>query len=121
ALRALKDHLRAIVPWGAELSFVYEEQGDATVLGSDNYAVDSWKQAFREAYGTDAVEMGSGGSIPFISTFNKLFPDAPILVVGCGDPTSAIHAPNESQSVADLEKATVSEAIALRLLAERVP
>lgn len=119
ALEALKSHLAANVPWGAELTFTYEEGGDATVLNPDNYAVDTWREAFREAYGTEAVEMGVGGSIPFIATFAERFPDAPILVVGAGDPTSAIHAPNESQDLADLERATLSEAIALRLLAER--
>ncbi|HEX6222308.1 MAG TPA: M20/M25/M40 family metallo-hydrolase [Acidimicrobiia bacterium] len=119
ALQALKDHLMANVPWGAHLSFFHEEKGDATVLGSDNFAVDIWREAFLEAFGNEAVEMGAGGSIPFIATFNELFPDAPILVVGAADPTSAFHAPNESQSIADLEKATLSEAIALRLLAER--
>lgn len=120
ALQALKDHLIANVPWGAELSFFHEEKGDATVLGSDNFAVDTWREAFLEAFGKEAVEMGAGGSIPFIATFSEMFPDAPILVVGAADPSSAFHAPNESQSIADLEKATLSEAIAFRLLAERV-
>lgn len=119
ALQALKDHLRANAPWGAELSFPYEETGDATVLGSDNHAVDIWREAFRQGFGEEAVEMGAGGSIPFIATFQELFPEAPILVVGAADPTSAFHAPNESQSIADLEKAVLSEAIAFRLLAER--
>lgn len=120
ALAALKSHLEANVPWGAELEFIHEESGDATVLGSDNYAVEIWKEAFKEGYGKDAVDMGAGGSIPFIATFSEMFPDAPILVVGCTDPTSAYHAPNESQDLADLEKATLTEAIAFRLLADRV-
>lgn len=119
ALAALKSHLEANVPWGAELEFIHEESGDATVLGSDNYAVEIWKEAFKEGYGKDAVDMGAGGSIPFIATFSEMFPDAPILVVGCTDPTSAYHAPNESQDLADLEKATLTEAIAFRLLADR--
>ncbi len=116
ALEALKTHLRANLPWGAELNFFYEETGDATTLDTNNFAVDAWKEAFKEAYGVDAVAMGAGGSIPFISTFRELYPDAPILVIGCGDPTSSIHAPNESQDIGDLEKATLSEAIAFRLL-----
>ena len=116
ALEALKTHLRANLPWGAELNFFYEETGDATTLDTNNFAVDAWKEAFKEAYGVDAVAMGAGGSIPFISTFRQLYPDAPILVIGCGDPTSSIHAPNESQDIGDLEKATLSEAIAFRLL-----
>lgn len=119
ALDALKNHLQANVPWGAQLSFLAEESGDATVLGSDNFAVDIWKEAFTVAFGNDAVEMGAGGSIPFIATFSELFPDAPILVVGASDPTSAYHAPNESQDIATLEKSTLAEAIAFRLLAER--
>ncbi|HUG08840.1 MAG TPA: dipeptidase [Acidimicrobiia bacterium] len=119
ALEALKTHLEANVPWGAQLSFLHEEWGDATVLGSDNYAVEIWRQAFREGFGAEAVEMGAGGSIPFIATFAELFPEAPILVVGAADPTSAFHAPNESQDLGDLERVVLSEAIAFRLLAER--
>lgn len=120
ALEALKAHLEANVPWGAELSIYHEESGDATVLGSDNFAVDIWREALAESFGNEAVEMGAGGSIPFIATFAEMFPDAPILVVGAGDPTSAFHAPNESVDLADLEKSTLAEAIAFRLLAERV-
>lgn len=118
ALEALKSHLEANVPWGAHLTFLHEEKGDATVLGSDNHGVQIWREAFREAFGTDAVEMGAGGSIPFIATFAELFPKAPILVVGPSDPTSAFHAPNESQSVADLERMALAEAISFRLLAD---
>jgi acetylornithine deacetylase/succinyl-diaminopimelate desuccinylase-like protein len=117
ALDALKRHLQAHVPWGASLSFYHEEKGEATTLDTDNPAVRAWKDAFSEAYGSETVEMGAGGSIPFIATFRELYPDAPILVVGCGDPTSAIHAPNESQDIGDVERATLSEAIAFRLLA----
>lgn len=119
ALEALKAHLQANVPWGAELRFLHEETGEATTLDTENWAVEAWKEAFEEAYGTETVEMGVGGSIPFIATFRELFPEAPILVLGAGDPTSAIHAPNESQDIADLERATLAEAIAFRLLANR--
>ena len=117
ALEALKRHIRAHVPWGAQLEFLYEEKGEATELDTDNFAVDAWSEAFRQAYGTEPVGMGAGGSIPFISLFAERFPDAPILVVGAGDPTSSIHAPNESQDISDLERSVLSEAIAFRLLA----
>jgi acetylornithine deacetylase/succinyl-diaminopimelate desuccinylase-like protein len=117
ALEALKSHLAENVPWGAKLEFLHEDGGPATTLDTDNIAVRAWTEAFREAYGTDPVPTGAGGSIPFIAVFGDLYPEAPILVIGCGDPTSSIHAPNESQDVGDLEKATLSEAIAFRILA----
>lgn len=116
ALEALKNHLEANVPWGAELSFYYEERGDATVLDSDNHAVAAWREAFSEAFENEMVEMGAGGSIPFIATFKELYPQAPILVTGVSDPTSAYHAPNENVGIEQLERATLAEAIAFRLL-----
>jgi hypothetical protein len=64
--------------------------------------------------------MGAGGSIPVISTFSTLYPDSPILVIGTSDPTSAFHAPNESQDIGDLERAVLAEAIAFRLIAGRL-
>ncbi len=115
ALQALKDHLEANVPWGAHLEFLHEESGNSTLLDTDNIAVEAWTKAFGEVYDNEPVFGGAGGSIPFISTFGDLYPE--ILVVGAGDPTSNIHAPNESQDVGDLERATLSEAIAFRILA----
>jgi len=63
--------------------------------------------------------MGAGGSIPFIDTFAALYPNSPILVIGCADPTSAYHAPNESVDLGVIEKSTLAEAIALRILGSR--
>lgn len=117
ALGKLKDHLIEHAPWGVELNFSHEEHGEASTLNTENFAVKAWEEAFTKAFGTDPVYMGAGGSIPFISTFAELFPDVPILVTGCGDPTSAIHAPNESQDIGDLEKSVLAEAIAFSLLA----
>jgi hypothetical protein len=47
-----------------------------------------------------------------------MYPGVPILVIGTSDPTSSYHAPNESQDLADLGKAVLSEAIAMRLLSQ---
>jgi acetylornithine deacetylase/succinyl-diaminopimelate desuccinylase-like protein len=118
ALQALKDHLASNAPWGTSVEFFHEEHGDASTLDMDNFAVAAWTEAFAKAYGTEPVQMGAGGSIPFIATFADLFPEAPILVIGTSDPTSAYHAPNESQDLGDLEKAVLSEAIAFSLLAQ---
>jgi acetylornithine deacetylase/succinyl-diaminopimelate desuccinylase-like protein len=119
AADALRSHLSANAPWGTTVEVTREQLGDSSVLDTENWAVEAWTAAFKEAFGTEPVKMGAGGSIPFIATFKEMYPESPILVVGCGDPTSSIHAPNESQDLGDLERSVLSEAIAMRLLAER--
>ncbi len=116
ALAALEQHLVANAPWGATVEFLHREAGDGSVIEIDNYAVDAWSAGYREAFGNDPVAMGAGGSIPFIATFAELYPDSPILVIGCADPTSAYHAPNESVDLGVIEKSALAEAIAFRLL-----
>jgi acetylornithine deacetylase/succinyl-diaminopimelate desuccinylase-like protein len=119
ALAALKEHLVANAPWGSTVEFLHEEAGHGSVIDVGSQAADAWRAGFREAYGTDPVKMGAGGSIPFIDTFAALYPNSPILVIGCADPTSAYHAPNESVDLGVIEKSTLAEAIALRILGSR--
>jgi acetylornithine deacetylase/succinyl-diaminopimelate desuccinylase-like protein len=95
--------------------------GDAFDLDTTGPAYDAYRQAFAVAWDTETVEIGAGGSIPFVAAFSQMFPDADILLTGAGDPTSAAHGPNESQDLDDLRRSTIAEAIALRLLAESGP
>lgn len=118
AMNALRSHLLDNVPWGADLTFLAEEMGSAFQLAISGPAPEAWKSAMQQVWGTEVVEMGIGGSIPFVADFSARFPAAAILLTGPGDPTSAVHAPNESQDLGDLEKSVLAEAMALRLLAE---
>ena len=118
ALEALIAHLEAAVPWGAEMTIQPGALGQAFELDASDDASLAFKEAFRIAYGNTAVEMGVGGSIPFVAAFEEAYPEASILLTGVMDPTSQIHAPNESQSLADLESGILGEAIALRMLAD---
>jgi acetylornithine deacetylase/succinyl-diaminopimelate desuccinylase-like protein len=117
AMAALERHLTSNVHWGASLTVTLDGYGDAFSLqtGGDAYA--AFRKAMTEVWGTEPVEIGAGGSIPFVSAFAERMPGAAILLTGAGDPTSAIHAPNESQDLDDLNKWVLAEAIALRLLA----
>ena len=116
ALAALKAHLVANAPWGTTIEFLHEEAGHGSVIDVGSQAAEAWRTGFREAYGTDPVEMGAGGSIPFIDTFAELYPDSPILVIGCADHSSAYHAPNESVDLGVIERSTFAEAVAFRVL-----
>jgi hypothetical protein len=63
------------------------------------------------------VDMGVGGSIPFIATFQELFPGAAILVTGVEDPYSGAHAPNESLHLGEFARVCLAEALLLRNVA----
>ncbi len=75
---------------------------------------DAARAAFREAWdGVDPVDMGVGGSIPFIATFQEMFPSAAILVTGVEDPDSRAHGPNESLHLGEFRRVCVAEALLL--------
>ena len=65
---------------------------------------------------TDPVNLGQGGSIPFIATFAEAFPDAKIVVTGVEDPATQAHSVNESLDLGVLERAATAEALLLARL-----
>jgi acetylornithine deacetylase/succinyl-diaminopimelate desuccinylase-like protein len=111
AMKALTEHLRSRVPWGAEVSITPRGAGKPYKLAADGRAYDAMRQAMREAFGRDAVLMGAGGTIPFVADFAKTFPDAALLLTGAGDPFSNAHSEDESLDLADLERSTLAEAM----------
>ena len=59
------------------------------------------------------VDIGIGGSIPFIATFQEMFPDAAILVTGVEDPDARAHGPNESLHLGEFARVCLAEALLL--------
>jgi acetylornithine deacetylase/succinyl-diaminopimelate desuccinylase-like protein len=118
AMAALVAHLEENVPWGAEVTITPGATGEAFDLDATGVAHSAFRDAFAEAWGTDAVDIGAGGSIPFVAAFSELFPQAAILLTGVADPGSRAHGPDESLDLLELQRGIVAEAIAMRLLAE---
>jgi acetylornithine deacetylase/succinyl-diaminopimelate desuccinylase-like protein len=77
------------------------------------------RRAFGDAFGVPPVDIGSGGSIPFLAAFADAFPDAALLLLGVEDPSSNAHSENESLHLGDFENAALSEALFLAYLAEQ--
>ncbi|MDJ0498530.1 MAG: dipeptidase, partial [Acidimicrobiia bacterium] len=77
---------------------------------------DAFRTALGAAWGTSTVDMGMGGSIPFVADLAARFPDATILLTGVADPVCRAHGPNESQDVTELRNGVLAEAIAFKLL-----
>lgn len=118
-LDALRRHLEDNVPWGAQVTVTPGDVGQPYSIDASGDVYDAARQAFREAWGVDAVDMGMGGSIPFIAQFATIFPDATILVTGVEDPGTQAHSINESLHLGVLERAATTEALLLAKLGTR--
>ena len=116
-LEALRRHLEQHAPWGARVTVTPGDIGQPYAIDSTGPVYDAARAAFRQAWGTDVVDMGMGGSIPFIAEFAAAFPDATILVTGVEDPGTQAHSVNESLHLGVLERAATTEALLLAELA----
>lgn len=118
AREKLAAHLKAHTPWGAQVT-VTPGSGVAEpfALDANGGSYDAAKRAFSAAYETATVEMGIGGSIPFIAEFARTFPGAAVLVTGVGDPASRWHGIDESLSLSMFGKGVRAEAFLLDELA----
>jgi len=116
AYAAIEAHLRAHAPFGARLTFRDVDLGDPFLVDTSGDAVGQARAALEEGYGAAPVDIGVGGSIPFIADLVREFPGAQILVTGVEDPHARAHAPNESLHVETFRHALVSEALLLESL-----
>ncbi len=115
-LDALRRHLEQRAPWGAHVTVTPGEVGQPYAIDASGPVYDAAREAFRQAWGVEAIDMGMGGSIPFIAQFAAAFPDATILVTGVEDPGTQAHSVNESLHLGVLERAATSEALLLAKL-----
>jgi acetylornithine deacetylase/succinyl-diaminopimelate desuccinylase-like protein len=122
ALVRLREHLLSRAPWGASVTVSGGETGQPFSVDADGPAYDAARAAFTEAWeGTAPVDIGVGGSIPFISEFASMFPDAAILVTGVEDPDTRAHGANEGLHLAEFARVCLAEALLLRNLAGLAP
>jgi cysteinylglycine-S-conjugate dipeptidase len=103
AARAVSDFLTAHAPFGAEVSVKTLDAGMGWSMDPNAEATRDALEAMREAFGTDPVNKGEGGSIPFIPELQRLFPNAQVLVTGPEDPKGNAHSPNESIDLTSLK------------------
>ena len=119
AMDALVAHLLSHAPFGSDVRVTPEEYGPGYAADLTSPVAAHLHEALDEAWGVRAVNIGQGGSIPFIADFQKTFPDAQVVVTGVEDPTSNAHSEDESQSLSDLSAAVLAEALLLASLAEQ--
>lgn len=118
AYQRLVEHLEKHVPWGARLTVTFVDDGQPTRIDATGHAYDVARGAFADAWdGVQPVDMGVGGSIPFIHEFLESFPDASVLVTGVEDPDTRAHGINEGLHLAEFERVCLAEALLLARLA----
>jgi acetylornithine deacetylase/succinyl-diaminopimelate desuccinylase-like protein len=116
AFALLRDHLVAHTPWGAEVEVTLDDRGLGFSADAQGPVYDQARAAFADAWGVEPVDIGVGGSIPFVAAFAEQFPDAAILVTGVEDPDARAHGANESLHLGEFEKVCVAEAVLLARL-----
>ena len=120
AYELLATHLREHAPWGAQVEVRLDDDGPGFAAKATGPIYDQARAAFRDAWGTEPVDIGVGGSIPFIAAFAERFPQAAILVTGVEDPDTRAHGANESLHLGEFERACVAEALLLARLGAMV-
>ena len=105
--QALKALLEAEPPYGARVSFDY----DQTATGWHAPATAPWlekvlNETSQKNYGKPAMWMGEGGTIPFMAMLGLKYPKAQFLITGVLGPHSNAHGPNEFLHIGYAKKLT---------------
>ncbi len=111
ALAAVQAHLAAHTPFGAEVTIERVDLGEPFLVDTAAELFQLAKDSLAAGWGRETVEVGVGGSIPFIAELVEVFPRAQILVTGVEDADSRAHSPNESLHLGVLHRAILAEAL----------
>jgi acetylornithine deacetylase/succinyl-diaminopimelate desuccinylase-like protein len=117
AMTALVRHLESNAPWGARVTVSPGASAWPFAVEARGPVFDAARRAFREGWGVEPVDIGAGGTIPFVKAFADTFPEAAVLLVGVEDPDGRAHGANESLLLGDFRRGCAAEAILLRELA----
>jgi acetylornithine deacetylase/succinyl-diaminopimelate desuccinylase-like protein len=116
---SLVRHLESNAPWGAKVSVERGAGAWPVDVDATGPVFEAARRAFREAWGTEAVDIGAGGTIPFVKAFTDAYPQAAILLTGVEDPDGRAHGANESLLLDDFRKVCLAEALLLEYLARQ--
>ena len=115
---ALARHMREHAPKGVRVDVTATDSAEPHAIDPRGPVHAAARRAYRAAYGTDVVDIGGGGAIPFVAAFAAAFPEAAILITSAGaDPVCRAHSTDENLHLSDFEHACVAESLLLNELA----
>jgi acetylornithine deacetylase/succinyl-diaminopimelate desuccinylase-like protein len=94
------------------------EAGHGYIVDTSTPAPRAAMDALARAYGREAIEVGSGGSIPLVPMLTATFPGIEVLILGAADERSFVHSVNESVDLSEIEHIALAEALFIRGLGE---
>jgi acetylornithine deacetylase/succinyl-diaminopimelate desuccinylase-like protein len=115
ATAAVREALEWSPPYGAEVKF----EADPAIEGWNAPSFAPWLEqsiaaASLAVYGREAMNMGCGGSIPFMGMLGRQFPGTQFFITGVLGPHSNAHGPNEFLDIDYAKKLTACVALVLK-------
>ncbi|MFG2656625.1 M20/M25/M40 family metallo-hydrolase [Streptomyces sp. NPDC048425] len=104
----LVEHLRSLTPFGIHLTVTPGDSGPGYEATTGGPAYRAALTALKEAWGTDASYVATGGSIPLVNGLAKAAPGAEVLLFGAQDSMCNLHAPNERVLFSELRSTVVA-------------
>lgn len=112
AAHAVKQELERDPPYGARVGFhVESSMGGWNAPSSSPWLEAAVQSASQQFFGSDAMYMGTGGSIPFMGMLAEKFPRTQFLVTGVLGPHSNAHGPNEFLDIKTGKRVTACVAL----------
>ena len=101
--RLFEEHFMSIAPDCVKVKVTSLHGGQGYVCPTDTVAYRAASNAYEKTFGKKPIPVRSGGSIPIISTFEKVLGIKSVLM-GFGLESDAIHSPNENYPLFNLFK-----------------
>jgi acetylornithine deacetylase/succinyl-diaminopimelate desuccinylase-like protein len=106
---ALEPFLRAQLPAGVEMEFVYMSGAPGCVVPLDSPYVGAAEKAIEVGFGKRPVFIREGGSIPIVTNFKQQL-GIDTLLLGWGLDDDNTHSPNEKFNLADFHRGSRASA-----------
>ncbi len=113
----LTEHLLSVAPWGVEATVTPGSVWPGWSTSPDGPIMTAARQSMTEVFDKPTDVIGSGGSIPLLTTLAGINPDAEFVLWGAEDGEKAnIHSADESVDLAELEQVTLAQTLLLHRL-----